>query len=116
MRRILPMIFLALLTQYAAAGDNWPQFGGPTGNGMSDAVGLPLTWSETKNIAWKTPIHDHGWSSPVIWGDQIWLTTATRAVSADHRLRVKGGGLIPRGKTTAKNFFAACVDRDSLAI
>ncbi len=60
------------------AGDNWPNLHGPTNNGHSDATGLPLTWSETENIVWKTPIHDLGWSSPVIWGSQIWLTTATK--------------------------------------
>ncbi len=59
------------------AADNWPQFRGPTGDGQSNAKGLPVTWSETENVKWKTPIHDKGWSSPVIWGDQIWITTAT---------------------------------------
>ncbi|MCP4611697.1 MAG: PQQ-binding-like beta-propeller repeat protein [Planctomycetes bacterium] len=57
---------------------NWPDFRGPTADGRSDATGLPLKWSETKNIVWKTPIHDLGYSTPVVWGDQIWLTTATR--------------------------------------
>jgi outer membrane protein assembly factor BamB len=60
----------------AAAGDNWPEFRGPTGDGHSDAVGLPLHWSETMNVKWKTAIHDKGWSSPVIWGNKVWLTTA----------------------------------------
>lgn len=59
------------------ANDNWPNFHGPTNNGHSDSTGLPLTWSETENIVWKTAIHDSGWSSPVVWGDQVWLTTAT---------------------------------------
>ncbi len=40
-------------------------------------MGLPLRWSETENVKWKTAIHGRGWSSPVIWGDQIWMTTAT---------------------------------------
>ncbi|MGQ0636407.1 MAG: outer membrane protein assembly factor BamB family protein [Planctomycetaceae bacterium] len=61
----------------ASAGDNWPNFHGPANNGHSDSPGLPLTWSETENVVWKTPIHDSGWSSPVVWGDQVWLTTAT---------------------------------------
>lgn len=61
----------------ALAGDNWPNFHGPTNNNHSDSKGLPLTWSETENVVWKTPIHDSGWSSPVVWGNQIWLTTAT---------------------------------------
>jgi outer membrane protein assembly factor BamB len=64
------------LTQ-ALAGDNWPEFRGPNGDGHSDSVGLPVRWSESENIKWKVAIHDKGWSSPVIWGNQIWLTTAT---------------------------------------
>jgi outer membrane protein assembly factor BamB len=68
---------LMLLTCLLFAGENWPDWRGPSNDGCSDAVGLPLTWSETENIKWKTPIHDQGWSTPVIWGDQIWLTTAT---------------------------------------
>ncbi|MCB9769668.1 MAG: PQQ-binding-like beta-propeller repeat protein [Candidatus Omnitrophica bacterium] len=60
------------------ASDNWPDWRGPTEDGHSDATGLPLNWSETENIAWKIPIHDEGHSTPVVWGDQIWLTTATK--------------------------------------
>jgi outer membrane protein assembly factor BamB len=72
---------LALLGTFvaaaSAAGDNWPQFRGPHGDGHSAAKGLPVKFSDTEKVKWKTPIHDRGWSSPVIWGDQIWLTTAT---------------------------------------
>ena len=76
--RIPGLLFATLsLAAAAAAGDNWPQFRGPHGDGHSDATGLPLTWSETENVVWKTPIHDRGWSSPVVWGDQVWMTTAT---------------------------------------
>jgi outer membrane protein assembly factor BamB len=67
---------LAVLTT-ALAADNWPEFRGPHGDGRSDAKNLPLTWSETQNVRWKTAIHDKGWSSPVVWGNQVWLTTAT---------------------------------------
>ena len=70
-------ILLASITTLATADtDNWPQFRGPTGDGQSTAHGLPLTWSETEHIRWQTPIHGRGWSSPVVWGDQVWLTTA----------------------------------------
>ena len=68
---------------------DWPQFRGPTGQGVSKEQNLPLTWSETKNVRWKVAIPGRGWSSPVIQGDRIWLTTATeegrslRAVSVD---------------------------------
>ena len=57
--------------------EQWNQFLGPHGNGHSAATGLPTTWSEDSNVRWKTPIHGKAWSSPVAWGDQIWLTTAT---------------------------------------
>ncbi len=55
----------------------WPQFRGPDGNGVSRATGLPITWSETENVRWKTAIHGRAWSSPVVLGEQIWMTTAT---------------------------------------
>ena len=72
-------IFLCLLiiSLSVAAQENWPQFRGPSGNGHADGVGLPLKWSEDTNIKWKIAIHGKGWSSPVVWGKQIWLTTAT---------------------------------------
>ncbi len=57
---------------------NWPEFRGPTRDGHAAAdAKFPTEWSETKNVAWKTPIHGKGWATPVVWGDQIWLTTAT---------------------------------------
>ena len=59
------------------AGDNWPELRGPERNGHALNSKLPLTWSETNHVIWKTPIHDLGWSSPVVWGKQIWITTAT---------------------------------------
>ena len=55
----------------------WPDWRGPTADGQSTATDLPLHWSETENILWKTGIHDLGHSTPVVWGEQIWLTTAT---------------------------------------
>ncbi len=61
---------------HVEAGDVWPEFRGPTADGHSDAKGLPTTWGESENIRWKTAIHGKGWSSPVVWGQQIWMTTA----------------------------------------
>jgi len=55
--------------------DYWNQFRGPNGDGKSLAKNLPVELSETKNVRWKTPIHSKGCSSPVVWGNQIWLTT-----------------------------------------
>ena len=59
------------------AAENWTQFRGPHGDGSSKATGLPTQWSESEHVRWKTPMHGKAWSSPVVWGSQIWLTTAT---------------------------------------
>ena len=66
----------ALAGAGAWAGEDWPQLRGPGGEGHSDSRNLPLTWSETENVQWKTAIPGEGWSSPVILGNQIWFTTA----------------------------------------
>jgi outer membrane protein assembly factor BamB len=84
MRRLL-LVWLCL----PAAAQDWPQFRGPTGQGLSDERGLPLTWSESQHVVWKTAIPGRGWSSPTLQGDRIWLTTATeegkslRAIGVD---------------------------------
>ncbi|HIG30271.1 MAG TPA: quinonprotein alcohol dehydrogenase [Verrucomicrobiales bacterium] len=64
-----------MLTGFVS-GD-WPQFRGATGQGIAEARDLPLHWSETKNVRWKTPIRGRAWSSPVVGDGRIWLTTAT---------------------------------------
>ena len=72
---ILAGILLSAVT--ASAQESWPQFRGPDGQGHSTEKGLPLEWSETKNIAWKTAIPGLGWSSPVVANGKVWITTAT---------------------------------------
>jgi outer membrane protein assembly factor BamB len=73
----------------AAALAEWPQFRGPSGQGQSAASGLPVSWSESQHIGWKTAIPGIGWSSPVIADGQIWLTAASergaslRAIALD---------------------------------
>ena len=88
----ISLIALLLASCAAIAAGNWPEFRGPHGDGRTDAKNLPLNWSDTQNVAWKTPIHDKGWSSPVIWGNQVWVTTATEA---------------------GDKFYAIAIDRDS---
>lgn len=56
----------------------WPQFRGPQGEGFSDHQQVPVRWSETEHVVWKTALHDRGWSSPVAWDEStVWCTTAT---------------------------------------
>lgn len=71
------MLLSVAVSWSSTAADNWPELRGPTRDGHTAAKRLPLTWSETNHVVWKTPIHDLGWSSPVVWENQIWLTTAT---------------------------------------
>jgi outer membrane protein assembly factor BamB len=59
-----------------AAATDWPQFRGPGGQGVSQAIGVPVRWWATQNIAWKVPILGRGWSSPVLSAGRIYLTTA----------------------------------------
>jgi outer membrane protein assembly factor BamB len=68
-------IALVLLSSAASAAD-WPEFRGPTRDGIAEVKQAPLEWSETKNIAWKVPIPGEGWSSPVVVKDRIYLTAA----------------------------------------
>lgn len=68
----VPILLCACVISHAA---DWTDWRGPTADGRTDA-NLPLHWSETENIVWKTAIHDFGHSTPVVLGDQIWLTTA----------------------------------------
>lgn len=56
---------------------NWPQFLGPGGNSIVEEANVPLSWSEDNHVKWKTAIHGKGWSSPVVWGDHVWVSTAT---------------------------------------
>ncbi|MFN0087351.1 MAG: PQQ-binding-like beta-propeller repeat protein [Blastocatellia bacterium] len=73
--------FLAsvLLLAGAVNAQNWPQFRGPAGQGHSAETGLPLKWSADENIAWKTELPGESWSSPIVWGSRVFVTTATEA-------------------------------------
>ena len=77
--KIIFILLLSITTLHSAPSEKqWWQFRGPSGNGHTDSSGLPLVWDEKKNVIWKTPIHHRGWSSPVIWNNQVWMTTATK--------------------------------------
>jgi outer membrane protein assembly factor BamB len=87
-RLTLLILASAMLSFPVARADSWPQFRGPDGQGHSTATGLPLTWSETENVSWTCPIPGSGWSSPVITGDQIWITSAMEKGRSFHALCV----------------------------
>ena len=112
------MKFILLFLTLVLSSSDWPQFRGPTGQGHSDEHDLPLNWSETTNVRWKVAIPGRGWSSPVVQGDRIWLTTATeegkslRALAVDRNsgailLNVELFRLKSPKLTNSKNSFAS---------
>lgn len=94
---VLPLgiIVLALGIPHSLA-EEWPRFRGPTGQGVSNERKLPVLWSSTENVAWKTVIPGEGWSSPVIWGDRVFVTTATDEGRSCHVICVdrKSGAIV----------------------
>jgi outer membrane protein assembly factor BamB len=86
------LCLIATIICSAWGGEHWPSYRGPTDQGYSSATNLPIRWSESENVVWKTAIDGKAWSSPVIWGDQIWITSAP----------LEGNRL-----------FAICVDKNS---
>ena len=112
------MKFILLFLTLFLSNSDWPQFRGPTGQGHSDEHDLPLNWSETTNVRWKVAIRGRGWSSPVVQGDRVWLTTATeegkslRALAVDRNsgailLNVELFRLKSPKLTNSKNSFAS---------
>ena len=73
MKAILALLVLANLNAYAG---NWPAWRGPHHDGTCDETGLPVTWSSTENVAWKAELPDRGNSTPVIWGNTVFITQA----------------------------------------
>lgn len=73
MRLSLPLL---LLTAAVASADNWPAWRGPTGQGVSAETNLPTKWSATENVKWKVALPDQGNSTPVVWGDKVFVTQA----------------------------------------
>src|SRR5258705_10504058 len=67
--------------------DEWPQFRGPTGQGISTAIHVPFEWNSTNNVKWKTEIPGRGWSSPVVSNGRVYLTTACSRDSEPVSLR-----------------------------
>jgi outer membrane protein assembly factor BamB len=84
-QRLLVLLLIAG-TSILVQAEDWPQFRGPTGQGHATERGLPLEWSESKNIVWKTPVPGLGWSSPVVAAGRVWLTTVVE--SKERRGRV----------------------------
>jgi outer membrane protein assembly factor BamB len=79
------LFWLGVLPALAIA-DDWPGWRGPSRQGVSAETGLPLHWSATENVAWKTVLPGEGWSSPIVWGERVFVTTATDGGASCHVL------------------------------
>ena len=79
---------IAFLAGSAAHAADWPQFRGPTGQGHAPGEAVPLEWSETENVTWKTPVPGLGWSSPVVADGRLWLTSALIEPNTGSSLRL----------------------------
>ena len=99
--RLFALSLLMLIVMAPLHAENWPHWRGPTSIGVSPERGLPDRWSDTENIAWRTPVRGLGISSPIVWGDQVFVTSqigrsARRA--GNHPTLVQGGNPTEAGE------------------
>lgn len=128
MRRMSLVIALALIASVSVSAENWPNWRGPASTGVSPESSLPVRWSDTDNIAWRATIRGLGISSPIVWGDSVFVTSQVgsgvarsgpRLVqgedAADAGERALGGaatGAIARGTATTA-FLVSAFDKAS---
>ena len=89
---VIVCIFLVVNSCTGTSGENWTHFRGSNLNAIANVEHVPLSWDEETNVKWKTAVHGKGWSSPVVYGNQVWVTTAT---------------------TDGKDLYAVCLDFDT---
>jgi outer membrane protein assembly factor BamB len=75
MYRMIPTLLALALTAAMVHSEDWPQWRGPNGNGVSPETGLPVTWSEDENIAWRAELAGSGLSSPIVFGERVFVTS-----------------------------------------
>jgi outer membrane protein assembly factor BamB len=100
--------FVAVIGQTPESARFWPQWRGPQFKGVSTTANPPITWSETKNIAWKAPLPGRGNSTPVVWSDRLFVTSAVPAGVTGEAQHAPRGGLPQRGM---HRFVVLAIDR-----
>ncbi len=113
-RNLLLIVVLAIQSNLLLA--DWPQWRGPTGQGVATDARIPAEWNESQNIAWRTEVPGRGWSSPVIVGNQVWVTTAheTEASEEEAAARLKENtGSQPLTVLSKVRIDAVCIDKQS---
>ena len=102
------MLSSAPVAQNADADRYWPQWRGPLANGVATAANPPLEWSETRNVRWKVEIPGRGSSTPIVWGDRLYLSSAIPVGVTGDAQHAPRGGLEPRG---VHRFVVMAIDR-----
>ena len=106
----------ASLAAISSTQADWPQWRGPGGQGVADSSNVPTEWSETKNVAWRTNLPGRGWSSPLVIGNQIWVTAAHETLASreetKERLKANTGGQ-PLVVLSEVRINAICIDKVS---
>ena len=76
---VIAFVFLPLFIERAAAVTHWPQFRGADSTGVDDGASFPERWGTNENVSWKIQVPGRGWSSPIVWGNRVFLTTVVSA-------------------------------------
>lgn len=104
-------LFSCCLPLQAGGATNWPQFRGADARGVATNEALPTEWSATKNVQWKTDIPGRGWSSPIVWGDRIFLTTVVnQGESESPKKGLYFGGDRPKPPATVHQWLVICLE------
>src|SRR5688500_12890312 len=116
LRLVLTACLATTFVASSALAEDWPQWREPAGQGIGSSRPTPTRWSETENVAWKTPLRGKGCSSPVILGEEIWLTTAEEKPDTpeniEKRLKANTGNQ-PLSLAGEVTFLAICLDKRS---
>ena len=116
---VVAFMFISLYSARAGlssnVSENWPQFRGPKATGTVDGpTNLPDTWSATENVAWKSDIPGRGWSSPVVWGNRIFLTTVVNlGESEEPKKGLYFGGDRPKPPESNHQWIVLCLALDT---
>ena len=118
--RFLLFVSLSSFLSTSLTAAEWPQFRGPDGNGVAAEGAAPTKWSEAEHVSWKTTLPGKGWSSPVVAGGQVWMTSAVEetATEAEAKEIMRAAGVEEKKfknlqAKKAVRLYALCVDLES---
>jgi outer membrane protein assembly factor BamB len=116
MRRLPSLLILVIVIASAAYGENWPNWRGPSASGVTSETGLPFRWSDTENVAWKSPIRGLGISTPIVWGDRVFLTSQVGSGQSRPGPRLGQGGDTNAGERALGGGIASATDTVSFLV